>query len=188
MSKNKNKKMEAAEPQTKAEQAPEQTAQVDAEVRIHELEEQVSLLQQQVHDLEDVRLRQMAEFDNYRRRTNKEKLDLMETAGEGLLKDMLPLLDDFERALHGMQNLTADNLEGFREGVDLIYKKFVQYLEHHQVTAIETEGQPFSTDLHEAITTFAAGDDKKGQIIDCTQRGYKLGDKVIRYAKVVVGE
>ena len=120
----------------------------------------------------------MAEFDNFRRRTNKEKLELMETAGERIFTEMLPLVDDFERALAVIDD----------EGVKLIYQKFIGFLDKHDVHAIKTEGADFNTDEHEAVTTFAAGEDKKGKVIDCTQKGYKLGDKVIRFAKVVVGE
>ena len=138
----------------------------------------VEKLQERVAELEDKNLRMMAEFDNYRRRTNKEKLDLMETAGERIFTEMLPLVDDFERAIKATED----------EGVKLIYQKFLSFLDKHDVHPIETEGAEFNTDEHEAVTTFAAGDDKKGKVIDCTQRGYKLGDKVIRFAKVVVGE
>lgn len=150
------------------------------------LEQQVETLRTQVQELEDKNLRMMAEFDNYRRRTNKEKLELIETAGERIFKDMLPLVDDFERALAAMEQ--TEGASSHTDGVQLIYKKFITFLEQNHVIPIETEGKEFSTDEHEAITTFAAGEDKKGKIIDCTQRGYKLGDKVIRFAKVVVGE
>ncbi|MCQ2341173.1 MAG: nucleotide exchange factor GrpE [Paludibacteraceae bacterium] len=142
------------------------------------LEEKVKELEAKVAELEDLKLRQMAEFDNFRRRTQKEKLELMDNAGERIFTDMLPLIDDFERALQHEQS----------EGVQLIYQKFLNFLAQNKVTPIETEDKEFSTDEHEAITTFAAGEDKKGKIIDCTQKGYKLGEKVIRFAKVVVGE
>ena len=135
-------------------------------------------LQDRIAELEDKNLRMMAEFDNYRRRTNKEKLELMATAGERIFTDMLPLVDDFERALAVIDD----------EGVRLIYNKFIAFLEKNDVHPIETEGVDFNTDEHEAVTTFAAGEDQKGKVIDCTQKGYKLGDKVIRFAKVVVGE
>lgn len=138
----------------------------------------VEELQARIEELEDKNLRMMAEFDNYRRRTNKEKLDLMETAGERIFTEMLPLVDDFERAIKATED----------EGVKLIYQKFLSFLDKHDVHAIETEGVDFNTDEHEAVTTFAAGEEQKGKVIDCTQRGYKLGDKVIRFAKVVVGE
>lgn len=201
MSKNKHKhsaeaqeetKMSMENPQTEEPQEATQEESIegatDAEVREEdaELQAKVAELEKRVAELEDLKLRQMAEFDNYRRRTNKEKLDLMETAGERIFKDMLPLVDDFERAKDAMQK--TDDVTAIRDGIDLIYNKFVKFLGDNNVHAIETKNAEFSTDEHEAITTFAAGEDKKGKIIDCTQKGYKLGDKVIRFAKVVVGE
>lgn len=140
---------------------------------------------QAIENLKDKNLRMMAEFDNYRRRTAKEKLDLQKTAGERIFKDMLPLIDDFERAEKAMAQ--TDDIEAVRQGIELIHKKFIGFLADNDVQEIATDVD-FNTDLHEAITTFAAGEDKKGKIIDCTQKGYTLGDKVIRYAKVVVGE
>lgn len=133
----------------------------------------------EIAELKDKNLRMVAEFENFRRRTNREKLELIETAGERIFREMLPLVDDFERAAeHG----------DLSEGGQLIYKKFVAFLESQHVTPILTDGVDFNTDEHEAITTLAAGDEMKGKIIDCTQKGYKLGEKVIRFAKVVVGE
>ena len=140
--------------------------------------DETEALKERIAELEDKNLRMMAEFDNFRRRTNKEKLELMATAGERIFKEMLPLVDDFERALAVIDD----------EGVKLIYQKFLAFLDKNDVHAIETEGVDFNTDEHEAVTTFAAGEDQKGKVIDCTQKGYKLGDKVIRFAKVVVGE
>ena len=141
---------------------------------------------ERVKDLEDKNLRMMAEFDNYRRRTNKEKLELLDTAGERIFTDMLPLIDDFERAKQAMEK--TEDIASLREGIELIYSKFMQFLSKNDVHPIDTADADFNTDEHEAITTFAAGEDKKGKIIDCTQKGYKLGEKVIRFAKVVVGE
>ncbi len=152
------------------------------------IEEQLAQAQERIAELEDKNLRMMAEFDNYRRRTNKEKLELMATAGERIFKDMLPLVDDFERALASINGANGDNGDALLNGVQLIYQKFVAFLAANDVHAIETEGADFNTDEHEAVTTFAAGEDKKGKVIDCTQKGYKLGEKVIRFAKVVVGE
>ena len=150
------------------------------------LQAKVAELEARVAELEDLKLRQMAEFDNFRRRTNKEKLELMTTAGERIFKDMLPLVDDFERAKVAMEK--TDDIEAVRQGIELIYSKFVGFLAANDVKAIDTTDADFNTDLHEAITTFAAGEDKKGKVIDCTQNGYTLGEKVIRFAKVVVGE
>jgi len=147
---------------------------------------QVEELEARIADLEDKNLRMMAEFDNYRKRTNKEKLELMSTAGERIFKEMLPLIDDFERAVEAMEK--TDDIEAVREGIRLIQQKFMSFLEKEDVHPIETEGADFNTDEHEAVTTFAAGEEQKGKVIDCTQRGYKLGEKVIRFAKVVVGE
>ena len=151
-----------------------------------QLQAKVAELEARVAELEDLKLRQMAEFDNFRRRTNKEKLDLMTTAGERIFCDMLPLVDDFERAKVAMAK--SDDINAVREGIDLIYNKFINFLAANSVKAIDTTDTDFNTDLHEAITTFAAGEDKKGKVIDCTQTGYTLGEKVIRFAKVVVGE
>ena len=146
----------------------------------------VEELQERIAELEDKNLRMMAEFDNFRRRTNREKLDLMDTAGERIFTEMLPLVDDFERAVAAMEK--TDDIEAVREGIRLIQQKFLSFLDKHDIHAIETEGADFNTDEHEAVTTFAAGEEQKGKVIDCTQRGYKLGEKVIRFAKVVVGE
>ena len=150
------------------------------------LAQEVETLTARVAELEDKNLRMMAEFDNYRRRTNKEKLVLMETAGEKIFTEMLALVDDFERAQEAMQK--TEDIDSLRSGIELIHQKFLSFLDKHDVHAIETENADFNTDEHEAITTFAAGEDKKGKVIDCTQKGYKLGEKVIRFAKVVVGE
>lgn len=150
------------------------------------LAQEVETLTARVAELEDKNLRMMAEFDNYRRRTNKEKLVLMETAGEKIFTEMLALVDDFERAQEAMQK--TEDIDSLRSGIELIHQKFITFLDKHDVHAIETENADFNTDEHEAITTFAAGEDKKGKVIDCTQKGYKLGEKVIRFAKVVVGE
>ena len=165
--------VEAQEPAT---EEPEESAPVD----------ETEALKARIAELEDKNLRMMAEFDNYRRRTNKEKLELMSTAGERIFKEMLPLVDDFERATAAMEK--TEDIDAIREGIKLIQQKFVSFLDKEDVHAIETEGVDFNTDEHEAVTTFAAGEDQKGKVIDCTQKGYKLGDKVIRFAKVVVGE
>lgn len=152
------------------------------------LKAQIAELETRIAELEDKNLRMMAEFDNFRRRTNKEKLDLMETAGEQIFTEMLPLVDDFERALASINGANGENGDALLNGVQLIYQKFISFLDKNDVHVIQTEGVDFNTDEHEAVTTFAAGEDQKGKVIDCTQKGYKLGDKVIRFAKVVVGE
>ena len=176
MSKKKNTEEQAAGLLNENQETPAETSgQQDGS---RNLQEELEQAQERIAELEDKNLRMMAEFDNYRRRTNKEKLDLMETAGEKIFTDMLPLIDDFERAIAAIDD----------EGVKLIYQKFLSFLDKQGVHPIETENAEFNTDEHEAVTTFAAGEDKKGKVIDCTQKGYKLGEKVIRFAKVVVGE
>ncbi len=183
MEENKMEQPQAEQPEVEKE---ETQAQAENEQTEQAPQEDVAALKARIVELEDKNLRLMAEFDNYRRRTNKEKLDLMETAGEKIFTEMLSLIDDFERANSAMQK--TEDVKSLREGVDLIYQKFINFLGKHDVHAIETHNADFNTDEHEAITTFAAGEDKKGKVVDCTQKGYKLGDKVIRFAKVVVGE
>ena len=198
MTKNKDKKQVEQPVENQQENANVQTENAKVEVEnaetapteevseTEQLQAKVAELEARVAELEDLKLRQMAEFDNFRRRTNKEKLELMTTAGERIFKDMLPLVDDFERAKVAMEK--TDDIEAVRQGIELIYSKFVGFLAANDVKAIDTTDADFNTDLHEAITTFAAGEDKKGKVIDCTQKGYTLGEKVIRFAKVVVGE
>ena len=141
----------------------------------------------QIADLKDKNLRLMAEFDNFRKRSTKERLDIIKYSGEEVLKKILPVIDDFERGLQAME--TAIDIEAVKEGVELIYAKFISYLAENGVTMIPTTDEAFDTDLHEAVTTYPApSEDMKGKIIDCVSRGYTLNDKVIRYAKVVVGE
>ncbi len=169
---------------TLEEQVEEQAAEPQTEEPT--AEELLAQAQERIAELEDKNLRMMAEFDNYRRRTNKEKLELMETAGERIFTEMLPLVDDFERAIAVMDK--TNDIDAVREGIKLIQQKFLSFLDKNDVHPIETEDADFNTDEHEAVTTFAAGEEKKGKVIDCTQKGYKLGEKVIRFAKVVVGE
>lgn len=149
--------------------------------------QQIEELIQKCAELNDKNLRLMAEFDNYRKRTLKERSDLIKTAGESLLSNMLPLVDDFERGLKAME--TSEDVVAVKEGVVLIYNKFVAFLMQNGVKAISTENEKFDTDLHEAITTIPApNEDLKGKIVDCVSKGYTLNDKVIRFSKVVVGE
>ena len=148
-----------------------------------ELEE----LKKKYDELNDSHLRLMAEFDNYRKRTMREKADLIKTGGEGALKNLLPIIDDFERALQNVR--AAEDVEAVKEGVDLIFGKFMGYLSQQGVKPIEAIGKPFDTEEFEAISTIPAPElDMKGKVLDCVQTGYTLFDKVIRHAKVVVGE
>lgn len=138
-------------------------------------------------ELSNSHLRLMAEFDNFRKRTLKEKSDLLKYGGESTLVRVLPIIDDFERAMSALGN--ASEIQPVVEGIELIYNKFSEFLKQNSVTAIETENAVFDTEFHEAITTIPApSEELKGKIIDCVQKGYVLNDKVIRFAKVVVGE
>ena len=134
----------------------------------------------------DKYLRLQAEFDNYRKRTLREKMDLVQSGGADVLKAMLPVVDDVNRALAAMEK--SDDVAALRDGVKLIAMKFEEVLRSKGVTEIEAVGLELDTDRHEAVAKFAAGDEQRGRIIDVVQRGYMLGDKVLRFAKVVVGE
>ncbi len=144
-------------------------------------------LEEQLAQLNDSHLRLMAEFDNYRKRTIKEKADLIKFAGENLLSGIIPLVDDFERGIQAAES--AEDTTAIREGMALIYDKFLAFLCQNGVKEINTDNQAFDTEFHEAITTIPApSEDLKGKIVDCIQKGYTLNDKVIRFSKVVVGE
>lgn len=168
-------------------EANQQTENQTTEEEGDKIANEIAELTQKCNDLNDKNLRLMAEFDNYRKRTLKERSDLIKTAGENILSSMLPLVDDFERALKAME--TAEDVVAVKEGVDLIYNKFIAFLLQNGVKAIPTDNEVFNTDLHEAITTFPAPtEDMKGKIIDCVSKGYTMNEKVIRFSKVVVGE
>ena len=144
-------------------------------------------LQSELDKLKDTHLRLVAEYDNYRKRTLKEKSELIRSGGEKALIDLLPVVDDLDIALVNLDKAT--DLDALKEGIHLIYSKFVDYLSRQGVTAIETAGQPFDDELHEAIATFPAPEEAlKGKIIDCVKKGYRLHDKVLRHASVVVGQ
>lgn len=144
-------------------------------------------LQKKYDELNDRYLRLMAEFDNYRKRTLKEKMDLTKYAEEDVIKGILPVVDNMERAIKSLESAT--DINAVKEGIDLIYKKFQEFLEKRGIKEIEALNKELDTDLHEAVTKFAApSEDLKGKIIDVIEKGYYLHDKVIRYAKVVVGE
>ena len=143
--------------------------------------------QAQIEDQKDKYLRLSAEFDNYRKRTVKEKAELILNGGEKSIKSILPVIDDMERALTTME--TATDVNAVKEGVELIYNKFLSILSQDGVKVIETKDQPLDTDYHEAIAVIPAPtEEQKGKILDCVQTGYTLNGKVIRHAKVVVGE
>ena len=143
-------------------------------------------LEEQIAVWRDKYMRLQAEFDNFRKRTIKEKMELVERGSEGAWKAILPVLDDMERAVAA--SAKSEDIVALREGEALVMKKFESVLNAANITAIDCIGKPFNEDEQEAVARFAAGEDKRGLVIDCVQRGYKIGEHVLRYAKVVVGE
>ena len=171
-----------AEETAQAEEAPAQELTVE-----EQLANMLAEAQQMVNEEKDRYLRLAAEFDNYRKRTLKEKAELIKNGGEKTLTAILPVLDDFERALKNME--ATEETRAMKEGVELIFNKFNKVLEQEGLQKIETEGQAFDVDFHEAIALIPApSEDLKGKILDCVQTGYKLNDKVIRHAKVAVAQ
>ena len=151
------------------------------------LAQELEKANEQIEEQKDKYLRLSAEFDNYRKRTMMEKAELILNGGEKSISSILPIVDDFERALKNME--TATDVAAVKEGVELIYNKFMSVLGQNGVKVIETKEQPLDTDYHEAIAVIPAPNEAlKGKILDCVQTGYILNDKVIRHAKVVVGE
>ncbi|MFN6013468.1 MAG: nucleotide exchange factor GrpE [Flavobacteriales bacterium] len=143
--------------------------------------------EEKIAELNDRFLRLYAEFDNYRKRTNKEKIDLISNANQGVLTDLLPIMDDFERAI--LNNETAEDIAIVKEGFHLIFNKFRGILEAKGLKAMNAKGESFDSELHEAIANVPApSENEKGKVIDDVEKGYFLNDKVIRYAKVVVGQ
>ena len=138
-------------------------------------------------ELNDKYLRLYSEYDNYRKRTNKERIELIGSAGTDILKDLLPIMDDFERAI--LHNETAEDLAAIKEGMKLIYEKFKSTLNNKGLVALESKGKPFDSEFHEAIANVPAPEKNLvGKVVDDVEKGYLLNDKVIRYAKVVVGQ
>ena len=171
----------------------QETSDATEENEEETIEAKLALAEARIAELEKERLYKQAEFDNYRKRIIKEKADLILNGGRKVLEAMLPVIDDLERALSHIGNTesvekTESTEDALREGVDLIYKKFLKVMEAQGVTQMKTEGADFNTDFHEAVTQFPApSDELKGKVIDCTEKGYMLNDTVLRYAKVVVG-
>lgn len=164
------------------------TSQEEPELSTEErLQKELDEANEKIATLEDKYIRQVAEFDNYRKRTMKEKAELIKNGGERAIESILPVLDDFERAL---SNLSKDESAAeVMTGVELIYNKFVNILKQNGLQKMETEGADFDTDYHEAIAMIPApSEELKGKVLDCVQAGYILNDKVIRHAKVAVGE
>jgi len=152
-----------------------------------EAKDPLEAAQEEIAELKNQLLYKAAEFDNYRKRTLKERTELILNGGEKVITAVLPIIDDMERAIEN--GAKTDDPEVLREGMTLIHQKFVKILEAQGVSLINTEDADFDTDIHEAVAMVPGmGDDKKGKVIDCLQKGYKLNEKVIRHAKVAVGQ
>ena len=184
MEKEKETKVEETQQETQEVKNETQTPQEEA-VETQETEE-VNEWEKKYNSINDSYLRLMADFDNYRKRTIKEKADLIKNAGERIIVDFLPIVDNFERALESMK--TAEDVDAVRQGVELIYNQVMSMMKANGVAVIETKEVPFDTEFHEAITTIPAPTPElKDKIVDCTTKGYTMNEKVIRHAKVVVG-
>jgi molecular chaperone GrpE len=157
------------------------------DTEMEKLKESLRASEDKLREFHDKYLRLSAEFDNYRKRTLKERAELIKTAGDDLLRQILPVVDNFERGLKAMEH--SSDLEALREGVTLIYNRFKEFLSQQGIKEISAMNEPFNIDFHEAVTTIPAPDENmKGKILDVIEKGYILHDKVVRYAKVVVGE
>ncbi|MBR3573342.1 MAG: nucleotide exchange factor GrpE [Bacteroidales bacterium] len=155
--------------------------------KIQELTDQLEKAKAEKAELNDRFLRLYSEFDNYKKRVSKEKLDLISTASEKVFVNLLPIIDDFERAISA--NEKVEDINAIKEGFNLIYNKMLQLLKRFDVEEIAAKGEEFNTDFHEAVTHFPVEkEEDKGKVIDVTEKGYKIKDKVIRYSKVVVGQ
>ena len=197
MSENTQKDIEMEVPETQETQATQETEKVEKKEKkifqkkekkskTDEIEAKIDELEEKVAKDKDDYIRLMAEFDNYRRRTSQEKLELVSTASTETIKGLLPVLDDCERALAVLKE--SKDSDAAKEGTELIYNKLMTYLKSKGLAVIEAAGQPFDTDLHEAVAQFPVPEeDKKGKVFDVVQTGYTLNGRVIRFAKVVVG-
>lgn len=166
-------------------EAEDETEAAETEVENDVEKDPLEEAQSQIAALKDQLLRTIAEFENYKKRTIKEKMELIQNGGAKTVTAILPILDDFERAVAD----ESEDAAAIKEGTRMIFNKFVKSLESIGVKQIETEGQDFDTDYHEAVAMVPGmGDDKKGKVIDCVQTGYTMNDKVIRHAKVAVGQ
>ena len=176
---------EAKDSDKKEKQAEGQAEEAGAKAEEKKEEDPLEKTNKEIAELKDKYLRTLAEFDNYKKRTLKEKAELILNGGEKTVKAVLPVLDDFERALKDK----SDDPKAIKDGVTMIFNKFVKTLESLGVKKIDTTDKDFDTDFHEAVAMVPGmGDDKKGKVIDCVQTGYTLNDKVIRHAKVAVGQ
>lgn len=185
----KEEELQQEETQSEAQNAEveSQNAETEEPAKEETPEDKIAALQAELEKSQKEYLFLMAEFDNYRKRTVKEKAELIKNGGEKAMLGLLPVIDDFERAIDAIDK--SSDVEGLKEGVDLIYNKFMKYLESQQVKPMESTGTDFDADIYEAVTTFPAPDESmKGKVIDTVQKGYTINEKVLRHAKVVVGQ
>lgn len=185
----KEEELQQEETQTEAQnvEVESQNAEEEQPAKEETPEDKIAALQAELEKSQKEYLFLMAEFDNYRKRTVKEKAELIKNGGEKAMLGLLPVIDDFERAIDAIDK--SSDVEGLKEGVDLIYNKFMKYLESQQVKPMESTGTDFDADIYEAVTTFPAPDESmKGKVIDTVQKGYTINEKVLRHAKVVVGQ
>jgi molecular chaperone GrpE len=167
--------------------AQETTGTDNIEAAADKVVSEVRAVEEKLAEMQDRYLRLSAEFDNYRKRTLKEKMELSKYAEENLLSKIIPFMDDFERALQHIDSAASDS-EAMKDGINLIYMKFSEFLKQNGVKEIESVNTDFNVDLHEAIAKIPVEDSKKGKVVDVALKGYYLRDKVLRHAKVVVGE
>jgi molecular chaperone GrpE len=187
MSRKSSKDFKHTTGEEKLEQPSEQPISSEAEKQTEEKIPEEQLLREKIDELNDKYLRLYSEFDNYRRRTIKERIELGKTASSEIITDLLPVLDDFERAIKSAAD--SQDCNAVKEGVNLIYTKFTAILEKKGLKVIDVSGQDFNTDFHEAITYVPAPTEElKNKIVDEIEKGYILGDKVIRYSKVIIGQ
>ena len=179
-----NQEKEVLNEKSQEQEAPQETTE---EAAGETVEEKLAKSEAEIADLKDRLLRQMAEFDNYRKRTMKEKADIILNGSAGVVTDILPVIDDLERAIANSSK--SEDYTALKEGVELIYNKLMHILEQKGLQKISPKNEPFDTDFHEAIAMIPApSEDLKGKVLDCAIDGYKLNDKVLRHAKVAVGE
>jgi molecular chaperone GrpE len=178
---------EAKQEDSPKDKAPEEKPEKKKKSKKEKKKSELEALVEKLADITDKHLRLQAEFDNFRRRTIKEKVDLIKSGGESVLVNILPVIDDFERALDSLKDVADD--DAGKQGTSLIYTKFEEFLKQNNVKEIDARHNDFDLDLHEALTKIPAPEEKlKGKVVDVIQKGYLLNDKVIRFAKVVIGE
>ena len=181
-----NKVLNEAEQETASAETQDQKQQEEVSEE-ETVESKLAKSEAEIADLKDRLLRQMAEFDNYRKRTMKEKAEIILNGSAGVVTDILPVIDDLERAIANSSK--SEDFNALKEGIELIYNKLMHILEQKGLQKISPKNEPFDTDFHEAIAMIPAPDEEsKGKVLDCAIDGYKLNDKVLRHAKVAVGE